>query len=50
MRYHNMDGDGHIMDAGIERSFKQRAELDGQGPEVFSPENRAYLEEILPLE
>ncbi len=50
MRYHNLAGNGYIMDAGIERSFEQRAELDGEGPETFSPENRAYLEEILPLE
>ncbi|TNF22360.1 MAG: hypothetical protein EP329_28675 [Deltaproteobacteria bacterium] len=48
-RVHN-DGDnpGWIMDLGIHRPFEERAELDGAGPGVFSPVNRAYLEQILP--
>jgi len=49
-RLHN-DGDnpGWIMDAGIYRPFEERAELDGAGPATFSPVNRGYLEQILPL-
>ncbi|MFO0749247.1 MAG: hypothetical protein U1F43_26825 [Myxococcota bacterium] len=50
-RYHN-DGDnpGWIMDAGQFRPFEERAEIDGQGPGVFEPFNRTYLESILPLD
>ena len=48
-RFHNTGADDAIMDAGAERSFEQRAELDGQGPATFNERNRAYLEEILPL-
>lgn len=48
--YHNTSGEGGIMDPGAERSFEQRAELDGEGPSAFNPRNRAYLEEILPIE
>jgi len=48
--FHNlMDLPNAIMDAGSQRPFEERAELDGQGPAVFNAENRAYLEEILPL-
>lgn len=43
------DNPGWIMDAGRYRPFAERAEIDGQGPAVFAPFNRAYLEEILPL-
>ncbi|MFW5967950.1 MAG: hypothetical protein ACOCV2_10545 [Persicimonas sp.] len=49
-RYHNLEAGGHIMDAGQERSFEQRAQLEGEGPEVFNETNRAYLETILPVE
>ncbi len=48
--YHNDDeGKAYIMDAGFARPFKERANLDGEGPAVFSPTNRAYLERILPM-
>lgn len=48
-RIHN-DGDnpGWIMDAGRFRPFEERAEIDGAGPEVFSPFNREYLLSVLP--
>ena len=48
-RFHN-EGDtpNWIMDAGGYRPFEERAELNGLGPEVFSPTNRQYLEQILP--
>ncbi|MBM4372136.1 MAG: hypothetical protein FJ098_10810 [Deltaproteobacteria bacterium] len=37
-----------LMDAGSARPFLERADLDGQGPEVFCPASTAYLQEILP--
>ncbi len=48
-RFHN-EGDhpNWLMDAGIYRPFGERAEIDGEGPELFSPTNRAYLLQILP--
>ncbi|MCB9730475.1 MAG: hypothetical protein H6746_18540 [Deltaproteobacteria bacterium] len=47
--FHNAgDNPGWLMDAGIFRPFEERAELDGQGPSFFSPNNRDYLEQILP--
>lgn len=49
--FHNLgDNPNWIMDAGSARPFEERAELDGQGPEVFSPFNREYLEQILPMD
>lgn len=49
-QFHNIgDNPGWIMDSGIFRPFEERAELDGQGPGIFSPFNREYLETILPL-
>ncbi len=48
--FHNIgDNPGWIMDAGQFRPFGERAELPGEGPAVFSPANRQYLEEVLPL-
>ncbi len=50
--YHNEPGDFQIMDCGTDRPFLERAELvEGQEgrPAVWTPENRAYLEMILPL-
>jgi hypothetical protein len=48
--FHNVgDQPDAIMDSGFARPFEERAELDGQGPARFTPENRAYLETILPL-
>jgi len=49
-RFHNVGGGGYIMDAGSERSFEHRGEVDGAGPGVFNGVNRAYLEEILPVD
>lgn len=47
--YHNLgDNPAWLMDAGNYRPFVERAEVDGQGPEVFSPYNFDYLNEILP--
>ena len=49
-QFHNVgDNEGWIMDAGIHRPFAERAEIDGAGPAVFSPFNRAYLEAVLPV-
>ena len=50
-QFHNFgDNAGWIMDSGAMRPFEERAEIDGFGPAVFSPNNRAYLERILPVE
>ncbi len=50
-QFHNTgDNPEWIMDAGSFRPFEERAEVDGQGPEVFSPTNRAYLEQVLPVD
>ena len=49
-RFHNVGGGGYIMDAGSERSFEHRGEVDGAGPGSFNAVNRAYLEQILPVE
>ncbi|MFT7579663.1 MAG: hypothetical protein ACI9MR_001329 [Myxococcota bacterium] len=47
-RVHNIgDNPGWIMDSGVFRPFAERAEIDGMGPAVFSPDNQAYLREIL---
>lgn len=49
--FHNLvPADNQIMDAGIYREFEERAELNGKGPAVWTTENRAYLEAILPVE
>lgn len=48
-QYHNAAGDGQIMDCGGDRPFEERAEIDGTPRAVFTPGNRAYLEEILPI-
>jgi len=47
--YHNLgDNPAWLMDAGNYRPFVERAEVDGEGPEVFSPYNFDYLNDILP--
>ena len=47
--YHNLfSGENQLMDAGSERPFAERAELDGQGPGTWTQGNRDYLEEVLP--
>ena len=49
-RFHNdPPGPRLIMDAGGERPFAERAEVDGAGPARFSPQNFDYLRAILPL-
>lgn len=49
-RFHNdPPGLNWLMDAGSDRPFEERGEIDGQGPARFNPNNRAYLERILPL-
>ena len=47
--FHNeFDGPGHIMDAAPDRSFAERAQLNGKGPTFFCTENYQYLRDILP--
>jgi len=47
--FHNLEpGPNQIMDAGTERPFAERAELDPDGPAQWTPENLTYLREILP--
>ncbi len=49
-RFHNdPPGDSLIMDAGSDRPFEERAELDGFGPAKFSDKNMRYLQRVLPL-
>jgi hypothetical protein len=49
--FHNIgDNAGWLMDSGTYRPFNERAEIDGAAPAVFSPNNRSYLERILPRE
>ncbi|MCX5745672.1 MAG: hypothetical protein NT062_24615 [Proteobacteria bacterium] len=42
------DQANRLMDAGGDRPFSERAELNGQGPGVFCDEEYAYLRMILP--
>jgi hypothetical protein len=42
------DEPNRLMEAGGGRSFRERAELDGQGPGVFCDEEYTYLRTILP--
>lgn len=44
------DNPGYIMDSGVFRPFEERAQLPGAFPRVFAPYDRAYLEEILPVD
>ena len=39
---------GLIMNPGSARPFEERAELDGEGPEVWGVDDSEYLESILP--
>ena len=49
--FHNIgDNKGWLMDSGTFRPFAERAEIDGASAAVFSPNNRSYLERILPSE
>src|SRR5690606_230890 len=48
-RFHNEPaGPRWIMDAGVDRPFTERAELNGDGPAQFSEPNLRYLKRILP--
>ena len=50
-QYHSLgDNPGWLMDAGPARSFLERSGLGPDGPERFSPDDRAYLETILPVD
>lgn len=47
--FHNAgDGVNRLMDSGGDRSFFERAELQGQGPGVFCDDEYAYLRMVLP--
>jgi hypothetical protein len=47
--FHNAgDGPNRLMDAGGNRPFSERAELEGMGPSMFCDEHYEYLREILP--
>jgi hypothetical protein len=49
--YHNLgDNPSWLMDGGAYRSFEERSGLGPNGPEIFSPHNRAYLERVLPVD
>ena len=49
--FHNaMNKPGHLMDAGFDRPFLERAQLAGDGPEYFCLENYQYLQKILPTD
>jgi hypothetical protein len=49
-QYHNAPGPRQIMDCGVDRPFSERAELEAGDHGIWTPENRAYLEETLPIE
>jgi hypothetical protein len=47
--FHNVgDQPARLMDAGSARTFRERAELAGEGPAVFCDGDFAYLQAILP--
>lgn len=47
--FHNAgDAPNRLMDAGGDRPFVERAELEGQGPGVFCDDEYAYLRMIMP--
>lgn len=50
-RFHNdFDEPGAIMDAGGNRTFEERAEIDGAPTPHFNNRNSEYLQTILPIE
>jgi hypothetical protein len=50
-QFHNPgDTPGELMDSGVYRPFAERAELDGEGPEIFGEVNLGYLRAVLPLD
>lgn len=48
--FHNIEYGPYIMDPGEQRPFEERAELNGQGPAVFSEQNYGYLRKYLPAD
>ncbi len=49
-RFHNdPPGENWIMDAGADRPFDERAEINGRGPSQFNRDNSDYLKRVLPL-
>jgi hypothetical protein len=48
-QFHTAPGERQLMDCGADRPFEERAELDEASHGVWNPEDRAYLERILPL-
>jgi len=50
-RFHNInDAPNRLMDQGGNRSFEERAELNGEGPSAFCVEAYQYLRGILPTD
>ena len=50
MKFHNdTDMPNHLMDAGFDRPFEERAAINGAGQEYFCQENFDYLYDILPV-
>ena len=48
--FHNrIPCDNCMMDAGSDRPFEERGELNGYGPGAFNERNLDYLKEILPI-
>lgn len=47
--HHEPPADGCLMDAGSYRPFAERAELPGTTPGTWCGDERAYLDEILPV-
>lgn len=47
-QFHTAPGDRQLMDCGSDRPFAERAELTPESHGVWNPEDRAYLERILP--
>ncbi len=46
--FHNPIAGPFIMDAGADRPFEERAELSGAEPPTFNPQNKSYLDKVLP--
>jgi hypothetical protein len=46
--FHNPIAGPFIMDAGADRPFKERAELSGGERPTFNPQNKSYLDRVLP--
>ncbi len=46
--FHNPIAGPFIMDAGADRPFEERAELSGAERPTFNPQNKSYLDQVLP--